>query len=243
MKLFHDTEKALEIEEKLVTIFEEESEERNQVHLSDTGYCPMKTYCRLIGIIPLPFTKKAIGKMTIGKVGQLIIQQLFKEEYREVEHDGLPSHVDILEGGKVPIEVKYSASRIFRASDVPTGWVMQLMGYMALHNSTVGWLLIMNLFSGQWIAFKMMMSLEELEDHRKFLEEFDSTITKAAETEDYKLIFDLIERRFETEEDRFKTCGYCDYRPGRKRKKLDLGEGCPLYKKSLTAMVQLSLPK
>jgi len=234
MNLYHDTDKALEIEEMLVKKFNEDSEDRSDVvHLSDTGYCPLKTWCRLMGMPPLPFNKTAIGKMTIGKVGQRIIQELYPEEFCEVEHPDLPSHADVMENGKVPIEIKYSAQRIFRAADVPFGWRFQLMGYMALHNSQIGYLLIMNLFSGQWMSFKMTMTEEELEIHRTFLFKFEKEELRSAKEEDWKILISLIKDIFENDDERYKKCKYCDYREGRNRKKLSLGPGCPLYKKPL----------
>lgn len=231
MFLYHDSEKASEIEELLVKSFKEDEEDRTDcVHLSDTGYCPIKVFCRLTGIKKLPFTREAIGKMTIGKVGQTIIQKLYPESCIEVEHPMMASHADVMEDGRIPIEIKFSAMRIFRAADVPHGWKVQLMGYMTLHKSNIGWLLIMNMFSGQWTAFKMEMTDQELNIHREFLQSFDDALT----SKDISRIIPLVEIRYENDNERYADCKTCDYREGRNRNKLDLGPGCPFYRKPLS---------
>ena len=77
MKLFHDSIKATEIEDKIIRLFEETMEDRTEIHLSDTSKCPLKVYCRLIGIEPIPFTQRSIGFMSAGEIGQMLIQQLY----------------------------------------------------------------------------------------------------------------------------------------------------------------------
>ena len=229
MKIFHDSTKAGEIEQKLTDIWIEQSQNRTVVHLSDTGYCPMMAYCRLIGIVPLPPDRTGIGKMTMGNIGQLIIQQLYPPECAEVEHDFIPSHADIMEESGAIIEIKISAQRIFRASDIPDGWRIQLMGYMSIHKQNIGWLLILNVFSGQWTAFKFIMSNEELEQHYKYISLFRTIVEAGGKNKDYTEVIKLMNDFFPDPKDRVKKCRYCNYRAGPKRNKLGMKpEGCPV---------------
>lgn len=230
MKLFHDSEKAAEIEAKIAEKFYEEREHRDKIHVSDTCHCPYKFFWRITGLVePLPEDKKGVGKMTLGAVGQRIIQNLFPPEHVEVEHDFMPSHTDVLEEGKTPIEVKYSAMRIFRSADVPKSWILQLMAYMTIHFSNVGWLLIMNVLSGQWSAFKMYLTNEEISNHLAYLQKFNSLGYQAVEEKNPDILDVLVPYVFENDEERKKECKFCKYRPGRKRDKLNLGSGCTKY--------------
>lgn len=169
-------------------------------------------------------TKESIGYMVIGAIGQLAIQVLYPEEMREYESlDIVPSHADILEDFKYPIEIKWSSKKIFRARDVPTPWRLQLMRYMAKHNADVGWLLIMNLFSRQFMAFKLTMTADERMEQIIQMLDFKAMVLEAVRKRDpYLLPVPLTEEQV-------KECKKCDYRPSRRRKKLNLGEGCVRY--------------
>lgn len=227
MKLFHDSIKAAEIEDKLVRLFEETIEDRTEVHLSDTSKCPLRVYCRLVGMEPIPFTKQSIGFMSAGQIGQMLIQQLYPEELCEYEHPFIPSHIDVFEDEKYPIEIKISSQKVFRAADVPASWRKQLMGYISIHDAEHGWLLILNLFSRQWTAFKMIMTPKEREDYRGFLTFFRTAVTECVKERDPTPLFPFLE----PDEIRAKECKYCDYRPDRRRKvekRLD-GPRCTMH--------------
>lgn len=234
MKLFFDSAKVAEIEGLLAEAFKKTEQTRTKVHLSDTCYCPFKCYNRLTKMERMPFNKNGIGRMTVGSVGQTIIQGLFPSEWSEVEHPMIPSHADVMlyfDEMKAPIEVKFTTTRIFRAADIKRPWNMQLMGYISLHDAPYGWFLIMNTFSMQWTAFKMIMTTKEKQKHLDYIREFETIVYMAVEDEEPEMLIKF----FVTvpTEERQKECRYCDYRPGRKRKSLGLeGEGCPFYIKS-----------
>jgi len=234
LKLFYDSTKVAEIEDLLAIEFKKTEQARMRVHLSDTGYCPFKCYNRLIKMEKMPFDKKGIARMTVGSVGQTIIQGLFPPEWSEVEHPMIPSHADVLlyfDEMKAPIEVKFTTTRIFRAGDIKRPWNMQLMGYISLHDAPYGWFLIMNTFSMQWTAFKMIMTTKEKQKHLDFIREFETTMFMAVEDKEPEMLMKFF--LLVPVEERQKACKYCDYRPGRKRRSLGLeGEGCQFYLKS-----------
>jgi len=218
LKLFHDSEKAKEIEDRLIELFDSKYEVRNEVHLSDTIYCSMKCFNRLTGMIPVR-TRKQKGYMILGNAGQLVVQQVYPPEQREYEStDIVSSHMDVFEDFEYPLEIKWSAKKIFRAKDVPIPWQLQLLRYMSKHNAREGWLLIMNLFSRQFIAFKMIVEADERMDEVIKMLEFKNDVLKAVEEEDPDIL--------DIHED---ECSNCDYKPSKKRRELDLGDGCPRY--------------
>jgi len=218
MRLFYDSQKAKEIEDKLIAQFEARQGPRNEVHLSDTCHCEMKTYNRLTGMKPV-YTKKAIGYMVVGNAGDLLIQSIYPPEQREYESlDIVSSHMDIFEDLKYPLEVKWSAQKIFKAKDVPVQWQLQLLRYMSKHNSDVGWLVIINLFTRQVTAFKMVVGPDERIDNIMQMLESKKRILYASKTGDVSALI-ILE----------KECPTCFYKPTKKRKELGLGNGCSLY--------------
>ncbi len=230
MKLYYDSLKTAEIEEKLAEEFAKGNESRPRVHLSDTGYCPFKCYNRIIGMEKIPVDKRGIGSMTLGTVGQEIIQKLYPEEWSEVEHEFIPSHADVLEDLILPLEVKYTGSRIFRATDIARHWQIQLMGYISIHDAPHGWFVIFNTLTRQWACFKMELSSEERESHRAYIREFDETVMLAVKTGDVEPLLELLNTLFPTVENKAYACKYCDYRPGRKRKNSGIEtDGCSYY--------------
>lgn len=219
MKLFYDSTKAKEIEDKILKRFNEQFGHRNEVHLSDTCGCECKAYNRLTGMEPV-YTKRVIGILVFGEIAGLFIQLLYPPEQREYEStDIVYSHVDVYEDFKYPLEVKSSSQKIFEAAKVPLAWVLQFKRYMAKHNADVGWLLILNLFSRQVTAFKGIMTVQERIDEIGQMRESRDRILYARDNEDPSGLV-------------LKTdgCPGCFYKPSKKRRELGLGDGCTLYR-------------
>ena len=178
MRIFFDSEKAKEIERKIVDKFREDSQERTRVHLSDTCYCPLKVYHRLIGMIETQDDGGASIMMT-GVMGQMIIQNVFPPEWAEYESSFMPSHVDVMEfidGKGHPLEIKFTNTVISTSSEIKGGWVKQLMRYLAVHDSDYGWFLIMNLRTRKFNAWKMTMDADERATLRQDILKFEKVI-------------------------------------------------------------------
>jgi len=220
LKFFYDGTKAAELEDKLVQYFEDHSQVRNKVHLSDTCHCEVACYNRLIGMDRMQ-SKSGISNMLFGDAGQILLQRLFPEDQVEYEsEDIVSSHADIFEDHEHIIEIKWSAQRIFRAADISDSWRLQLMRYMSKHECDVGWMVIVNILSRQLTAFKLIMNEDERQAQLIQMIQIRDRILKAKEEGDPSelIIWD-------------NECRYCGYRPSRNRKKQDLDEGCPLYVK------------
>jgi hypothetical protein len=218
MKFYFDSEKIDELNEKLKGFFFEHQEQRNTVHLSDTCHCEIKAYNRLTGM-EWTVDNSAINFMLFGDAGQILLQRLYPESEIEYVVDGavVPCHIDIFEDEKHVIEIKWSAQRIFRASDVSEGWRLQLMRYMALTNTSIGWLVIVNIYTRQLTAFKLTMTDDELAEQLKQIVESKERILKAdKEKNTVGLII------IDTE------CGSCGYRPTRVKKKAKI-KSCQHY--------------
>lgn len=164
------------------------------------------------------FTQDGAINMLFGEVGQTLIQRLFPVEHCEFSIEGeIPLHIDIFEDLKYPIEIKWSAQKIYRSSDIPEGWIKQLMGYMALSNSMLGWMLIINLGTRQINAFKFLMTEKEIEDTYREIYESKERILEAVKTNnDSKL--KLMEEE----------CYWCSYKATKEKR--ETGEFiCPRY--------------
>jgi len=217
LKIYYDGDKADEISAKLFDHFNSHSGHRTTVHLSDTVHCEMKCYNRLTGMIEAR-DKRSAAFMLFGEVGQELLQRVYPEEECEFSIEGeLPLHIDIFENQEYPLEIKWSAQKIFRGEDIPNAWLQQLLGYMALTNKVVGWMVIVNLFTRELTTFKMISSLEELELQRHKIHDSVDRIDDAAKTKNpSKLVLVLDE------------CPYCGFRPTRAGKKIG-NEGCISY--------------
>lgn len=179
MEIFYDKEKSAEIEKKLIDKWFHWEEQRKhyrisreervakrgkEFHVSDVVGCPLKTYCRMKNF-ERKFTKTNVGLMLFGIVAQKFIQWLYSEEECEYEAwipDVIIGHIDVLEMGKYPLEVKASRKRIFKRSQLPQTWVEQLVCYMAMMSSEIGWLIILNIFSCQVTCFCIKMTKEDI---------------------------------------------------------------------------------
>ena len=242
MNLYYDSVKSTEIKNRILEKFQEGNQNRTKIHLSDYCYCPMKVFNRLTGMEKMDMDDTA-NILMVGNVGQELIQILYPDHEAEVEDNSiLPSHVDILEDMNIPLEIKWTTTKIQRSSDIKEEWISQLMGYMAIHDSPDGWLLIMNLGTRQFGAWKMSMEMDELAELRTDMEMFRDNMYRCVEiwlSGEKDEAINLIE--LPLTEKQVKDCGWCDYRPGRKRARLGLeGFGCVRYmnNKSLETLLR-----
>jgi len=171
-----------------------------------------------MGIEPI-YTKAMIGILAFGEIASMFLQTLYPPEQCEYEStDIVSSHLDVYEDFKYPLEAKSSVKKIFKAQDVPRGWELQLMRYMAKHNADTGWLPILNLFTRQLAAFKKTMTTEERMEQILQMTDSKNRILYAVDNQDPSGLVILVDE-----------CSGCFYKPSRKRKKLQLGDGCPKY--------------
>ena len=179
MEIFYDKEKSAELEEKLIDKwFNTESvkgkyrirrEERvtkrgREFHISDVVCCPLQTYCRLKKF-QRKFSKKNVGMMLFGIVAQKLFQWLYQDEECEYEamiEDVVIGHIDVFEKLEYPMEIKASRKRIFKRNQIPQKWVEQLVCYMAMTSSKVGWMTILNIFTCQVSCFCIKMTDEDI---------------------------------------------------------------------------------
>ena len=176
----------------------------------------MKAYNRLTGLKEVVDTS-GVSNMLFGDAGQILLQRLFDEKTCEYVVPDAPviTHIDIFEDCKAPLEIKWSGQKIYRIEDIPIGWMHQLMGYMALTKSEIGWMVIINLTSRQLTAFKIMMTPEEIESEYNHIVESRDRILESVPKKDYsKLLLAQDE------------CNWCPYR---NRRGKDRSETCPNY--------------
>jgi CRISPR/Cas system-associated exonuclease Cas4 (RecB family) len=236
MEIFYDSEYAEKLTRLVYQKFMEGNEDRNEIHMSDLCYCPMKVWNRLSGIEPLPFSDRSVGFMMIGQVGQEIIQNVFPESWAEYEPDPeLSSHIDVFvqedDEPDFPLEIKFSRRSVYRGADIPEPWLLQCTGYMALTESLVGRFAVFNVMDAKINCFKVVLSPLELEVRKDNIDKFKALIRKAVDEKDpYLLDINIGE------------CKYCDYRDTRTRNKYDVGRGCPRYKGRTTKSLDLFLP-
>lgn len=141
----------------------------SEMHISDLTGCPLKPYCRIIGL-KREFTKGAIGVMVFGIVAENMLGWTFPAEQLQYQSvmpllkgkENIFGHIDIYEDYKFPLEVKASRKRVFKAKDIPHYWVEQLMSYMAMQGANIGWIIMFNVFSTVIMAFQMQMTTDDI---------------------------------------------------------------------------------
>jgi len=174
MRLYYDGEKTKELTEKLLQKFSQEKQKRTTsfpIHVSDLINCEMKFYCRMKGLKE-SHTRKSIGMMVFGIIGQTIVQQLFPDEEREFEtklENLVFGHIDVYEDKKFPLEIKATRKRVYKKQNIPEKWIKQLMAYMSMENKKKGWLVFLNVFTNQLSAFAVEMTEQELYAYNMFL--------------------------------------------------------------------------
>jgi len=163
LKFFYDSEKTKEFETLLVERWSE-PKPREKIHVSDIVHCLVGAWCRMNHIQKDP-TKENIGMLIFGIIGGQVIQWAFPEDWCESETDlesTIFAHIDVFDKNlHSPYETKASRKKIFKASDVPPSWVDQLICYMTMKNSDIGWILILNVFSNQISAFRLELTANE----------------------------------------------------------------------------------
>lgn len=244
MRLFFDSVKEQEIAQLIIDKHNEDSQNRTRVHLSDTCYCPLKTWHRLIGF-PATEDDSGAGIMMTGTMGQMIIQNLYPEDWAEYESDFLPSHVDLMEfidGEKHPHEIKFTNRVINTSSEIPEGWKRQLMRYLAVHDSDYGWFDIMNLRTRKFTTWKMIMDAEERAALRDEIMRFEEVILEGKRIHDedgYNAGLEYVLEHLPQEMtlNQVKDCGYCQYKKSRARTRQGIDRNCEkaISKRDVTA--------
>lgn len=172
IKIFYDKEKSMVLMKRIEEKFGEQSRKKprgSEMHVSDLTGCPLKPYCRLIGLKQI-FSKSSIGIMVFGIVSENMIGWTFPNEQLQyqssipfVEGDeNIFGHIDIYEDFKFPLEVKSSRKTVYKASQLPRIWVEQLMSYMAMQGETLGWIVLFNVFAATIMAFQLQMSNSDI---------------------------------------------------------------------------------
>ena len=165
VKFFHDKNKAKEIEQKLMAKWDRDRKPRTGIHTYDVVYCQLKAFLRFAGV-EKRITKQSVGFMVFGIIGDFLVGELFPRKYRHFKtglYDVIKSEIDVLEQGLYPLEIKTTRKRIFRKSQVPQKWVEQLLTYMCEQNAHQGWLVLLSIFSGQIMTFKLEITQQEIE--------------------------------------------------------------------------------
>jgi len=204
MRFFYDKDKSVEIMQRITKKFGKGSSRGKELHVSDCVYCPVSAYCRITGI-ERHQTKTAVGLMVFGIIAEDVLASTYTKEEADCQHktylnlkfpESIFGHMDIFEYYKFPLEVKATRKRIFKAEDVPKPWVEQLMSYMSMKGLGVGWLVILNIFSTQWMAFKMILNKEDILGWIITMSMRGGKIRKAVDTED-PLILDIHPNEYE----------------------------------------------
>ena len=193
MRIYYDKEKSAQLMQRITDKFTKEEIHRtgSEIHVSDLCGCEVKAYCRITGVEQKK-TKQLIGLMVFGIISEFVLAETYPKEERQnlatlpflTEEENIYGHIDIFEDMKCPMEVKGSRQRIFKATDIPKIWQEQLMSYMALKGAIVGWLIIINFFSTQIMAFCFEMKGDETMEWIMTLNNRARRIRKAVKSKD-----------------------------------------------------------
>ena len=159
-------------------------EERNELHLTDAVYCPMKAYNRLTGMKPRVKGKVA-AYFIIGKALHNIIEEkfdLFEVEFIDTVTDA-QAHIDIL-WEELPIEVKTTRVSIRKAEDLYPHWKEQIAYELVYTGKLEGWILVLDIVRARPTVWKVKMDKEELEGWRRIFLERMKVLKEAIEKRD-----------------------------------------------------------
>jgi len=176
---------------------------RTGIHTYDVIYCQMKAFLRFKGV-EKRVTKTSVGFMVFGIIGDFLIGDLYPKKHRHVKtglHDIIVSEIDVLDSGLYPLEIKTTRKRVFRKSQVPQVWVEQLLTYMCEQNAQQGWLVLLNIFSGQIMTFKLEITQQEIEAQKIIILERARQLKEAVNNNDPSSL-----------EPRPEEYSWCDYR-------------------------------
>jgi len=207
MKIYLDERKTDELRKKLVDkweqislygdphreyIIREESHARgDEYHVSDLIMCPMKKICQVSGL-PRSVAKRAITMMLSGIVAQKLIQWLYtlkESEYEALIVGVAVGHVDVFESFMYPLEAKFSRKKILKREDLPQYWCRQLVSYISMVDKEKGWIIVINIFTSDIMAWCIEMNEEERSSQRKAITEAVKTLNYAINTKDYLKLF------------------------------------------------------
>lgn len=188
-RLYYDKEKSLDLMQRIEKKFGETSRKTargSEMHVYDLTNCPVKAYCRLLGM-EAKITKISIGLMVFGIVSENVLGWTFPNDELQYQtsislidpDESIFGHIDIYEDKVYPLEVKGTRKNIFKGSDIPIPWVEQTMSYMAMQGATMGWIILFNVFSAQIMAFRLVMTSNDILDWLITLSVRSSTIKKA----------------------------------------------------------------
>jgi len=165
LKITLDHKKSQEISE---TVHSTKLQKREELHLSDAVYCPIKAYNRMTGLEGT-VSRKTAAYFTIGKALHIALEGNFesKEVVREIKNPtkGLPdyqTHIDVVEG-KEPIEFKTTRKKIRTEKDLAPTWIKQLTYECVFSNSKVGWLCVLEVITALVTVWKLELEANDLE--------------------------------------------------------------------------------
>ena len=165
MKIYYDKEKTKEIEDKIQVKYGENKKDwaKNGYNVSEVCGCEMKAFNRRTGVEER-ITKQSIGFLVFGIIAEQVICEIYPPEQRQYEENlfnKIFGHMDVYENFMYPLEGKATAKRIFKATDLPVYWVMQLTNYITMSKGNKGWLIILDLFTRSFAAFCIELTPED----------------------------------------------------------------------------------
>ena len=168
------------------------SKERFGYHVSDALMCARQHVFKTMN--PIPLTEREIELFNYGKsIHKSFADALyyynptrFKPEYG-VEYMGITGHIDVMDLKKnIPIELKTTQQTWI--NEPKSFNIQQLKWYMALLNSTTGFLIYhLNIVENRWKKFKITMTQTEIHEQRHKLVNEMKSIKFALKSKDASL--------------------------------------------------------
>lgn len=191
MKLYYNSEKTKELQNRIIEWWEKNQQTRdNKIHVYDIVNCEAKAYLRLTGEKAI-YTNQNAGLLVFGIIGAMVIQLTYPEDEREYECDLeklIFAHLDVFAGKLEPMEIKNTRKKIFSKSKIPEEWINQLMCYMVITKKNVGHLIFMNALATTVTVFTIEMASDELAAYQMFMFEKMERIVSSAAKRDCSIL-------------------------------------------------------
>lgn len=216
MQITHDSEMAEQFSKIMLTSYYDRSvNHREGFHRSDVISCPLKCYWRLTGEISINLGPSDVGILLLGELCHIALHKYFDAQEKHFDLGGTAITVDAI-FGNTPIETKSTRKKIYRREDLLNDWIEQLGIAMAIMNSNVGYLMIMNIITFSLTVWKVTMSNDEL-----------SMFANSCQFQAFTIADSINKKNPCLLTPKYSECAMCSYRP-KPRKNII---GCKFFKK------------
>lgn len=175
---------------------------RSGIHRSSIIDCPLTLYYTETGEAEQHFDENNVGIWLLGELCHIAFTKYFDAREKVFNLAGIKVTIDAIYNSKFPVELKTTRKKIYRREDLLNDWIHQLSIGMAVMESDVGYLIVMNIITFKLQVYEFHTTKEERE---KILEHSLWTIIDISNA--------IKERNPNLLKPKYEKCKTCSFRP------------------------------